>query len=142
MGIPDQVVVLLCILGAAASVTVGFAFQRLFGRPDSDDGNFNHKQPEQDAYMREECHDGLWGYQAAASPPSSGDMRNGSVGTNHEDSAVKMLASPRLPSEVGAFQKKEDKEWISETMLRWDGRHLAWTGACEVLVVMQYNAKQ
>ncbi|EXJ66758.1 uncharacterized protein A1O5_09953 [Cladophialophora psammophila CBS 110553] len=53
MGLPDQVVVLLCILAAAGAVCVGFAFQRLFGRGDLDEGGFNHKKPEQEAYMRE-----------------------------------------------------------------------------------------
>ncbi|KAH0845068.1 hypothetical protein FOPE_10062 [Fonsecaea pedrosoi] len=53
MGIPDQIVVLLVIIGAAAFVTMGFAFQRLFGGQDPNEGKFNVKLPEQEAYMRE-----------------------------------------------------------------------------------------
>lgn len=53
MGIPDTVVVLLCILGAAASVTIGFAVNRLFGSTDANEGSFRAKQPAQLDYMRE-----------------------------------------------------------------------------------------
>ncbi|OAL35084.1 hypothetical protein AYO20_05561 [Fonsecaea nubica] len=49
MGIPDQIVVLLVIIGAAAFVTMGFAFQRLFGGQDPNEGKFNVKLPEQEA---------------------------------------------------------------------------------------------
>ncbi|KAJ9606645.1 hypothetical protein H2200_008653 [Cladophialophora chaetospira] len=50
--LPDTVVVLLVILGAAGTVCVGFATQRLFSKPEPED-NFNQKRPEQVAYMRE-----------------------------------------------------------------------------------------
>ena len=50
--LPDSVVVLLVILGAAATVCVGFATQRLFGKPEPEE-NFNQKKPDQMAYMRE-----------------------------------------------------------------------------------------
>ena len=53
MGLDSSIVVLLCIIGAAATVTVGFAFQKLFGKPDPATANFNEKKPEQEAYMRE-----------------------------------------------------------------------------------------
>ncbi|KIW85410.1 hypothetical protein Z517_00800 [Fonsecaea pedrosoi CBS 271.37] len=64
MGIPDQIVVLLVIIGAAAFVTMGFAFQRLFGGQDPNEGKFNVKLPEQEAYMRE-----------AFTSPSSRDIK-------------------------------------------------------------------
>jgi hypothetical protein len=44
---------LLVIIAAAASVVVGFATQRLFGKADPAADNFNQKKPEQVAYMRE-----------------------------------------------------------------------------------------
>ncbi len=50
--LPDSVVVLLVILGAAATVCIGFATQRLFGKPEPEE-NFNQKRPDQMAYMRE-----------------------------------------------------------------------------------------
>lgn len=53
MGLSDNVVILLCILGAAVSVIIGFAFQRLFGKADPEAESFNKKHPSQEAYMRE-----------------------------------------------------------------------------------------
>ncbi len=52
MGLPNGVVILICILGAAAFTTMGFAFQRLWGTPDETE-NFNQRHPAQEAYMRE-----------------------------------------------------------------------------------------
>jgi flagellar basal body-associated protein FliL len=49
----SSIIVLIVIIAAAASVVVGFATQRLFGKADPAADNFNHKKPEQVAYMRE-----------------------------------------------------------------------------------------
>lgn len=53
MGLPDTLVVFLCILGAAATVTVGFAFQRLWGKKDEPANGFKDSSNEQQQYMRE-----------------------------------------------------------------------------------------
>jgi hypothetical protein len=51
MALPYAVIILFIILGAAASVCVGFAVQRLFNKHVSD--SFEQKQPAQEEYMRE-----------------------------------------------------------------------------------------
>ena len=51
--LPNSVVVLLVIIGAAAAVVMGFATHRLFGKADSEVDNFNQRKPDQLAYMRE-----------------------------------------------------------------------------------------
>jgi len=51
--LPDPVVVLLCILGAAGSVTIGYAVQRMFRKADFEYADFNTTNPAQEAYMRE-----------------------------------------------------------------------------------------
>lgn len=51
--LPDSVVVLLCILGAAAATTIGYAVQRTFRKLDFEYADFNQKKPDQEAYMRE-----------------------------------------------------------------------------------------
>ncbi len=53
MALPDSVVVLLVILGAAASVCLGYAVQRNFAKADYMDDNFNQKPTHQMEYMRE-----------------------------------------------------------------------------------------
>jgi hypothetical protein len=52
MGISHNLIILFCILGAAALVLVGFAFQRLFGKGDAETP-FNQQLPQQEAYMRD-----------------------------------------------------------------------------------------
>ena len=51
--LPPTVVVLIVIIAAAAAVVVGFVTQRLFGKADSEEENFNQRLPTQLAYMRE-----------------------------------------------------------------------------------------
>jgi len=51
--LPDEVVVLLCILGAAGLTCIGYAVQRHFAKEDFDGAAFNQKPPQQEAYMRE-----------------------------------------------------------------------------------------
>ncbi|KAK5197389.1 hypothetical protein LTR92_003328 [Exophiala xenobiotica] len=53
LALPDSVVVLLVILGAAASVCLGYAVQRNFSKADYQDDNFNKKPVNQMDYMRE-----------------------------------------------------------------------------------------
>lgn len=54
MGISNGVVVLLCILGAAAVTMIGFAFFRFYAnRQPEDEESFNQRNDHQDAYMKE-----------------------------------------------------------------------------------------
>lgn len=48
-----EIVVLICIVGAAATATIGFAIHRLFSKESSQEDYFNQRSAEQEAYMRE-----------------------------------------------------------------------------------------
>jgi hypothetical protein len=51
-GLSPNIVVLICIVAAAATVVMGFAVQKVWGKAD-DDVTFHHQNPQQMAYMRE-----------------------------------------------------------------------------------------
>ncbi|KAJ9663974.1 hypothetical protein H2198_000477 [Neophaeococcomyces mojaviensis] len=53
MGIPNNVVILIVIIGAAATALMGYALHRLLGGAAPEDEAFNERNTEQDRYMAE-----------------------------------------------------------------------------------------
>ncbi|KAH9869917.1 hypothetical protein J1614_006838 [Plenodomus biglobosus] len=51
--IAPALIIFLVILGAGALVICGFAVMRFYGGDIEDESNYNARNPEQDAYMRE-----------------------------------------------------------------------------------------
>ncbi|KIV84454.1 hypothetical protein PV11_00230 [Exophiala sideris] len=103
--LPDEVIVLLCILGAAATTCLGYAVQRHFAKEDFEGASFNQKSPSQEAYMREPSETPDLREDTILGPPTSKQQADDSLGDTHT-----YRASVRMAQVMRSSQSQTSKQ--------------------------------